>query len=52
MKLIKTLLRNHIRDGSLNYLMLIAIESPDVLTDSELDYIVDIWNCRIDCLIV
>jgi len=24
--------------------MLIAIESPDVLTDSELDCIVDIWK--------
>jgi len=24
--------------------MFIAIESPDVLTDSELDCIVDVWN--------
>ena len=44
MKMIKTRLRNRIGDSSLNHLMLIAIESPDVLTDSELDCIVHIWN--------
>ena len=44
MKLIKTRLRNRIGDAGLNYFILIAIESPDVLTDSELDCIVDIWK--------
>ena len=44
MKMIKTRLRNCIGDSNLNHLMLIANESPDVLTDSELDCIVDIWN--------
>ena len=58
-KLIKTRLRNNIGNASLNYLMLIAIESPNVLNDSEFDCIVDIWKekprrsiCCIDCLIV
>ena len=35
MKMIKTRLRNYIGDSSLDHLMFVAIESPDVLTDSK-----------------
>jgi len=35
MKMIKTRLRNRIGDSNLNHLMFIAIESPDVLTNSK-----------------
>jgi len=35
MKMIKTRLRNCTGDSSLNHLMFIAIESPDVLTDNK-----------------
>ena len=34
-KMIKTRLRNCIVDSSLNHLMFIAVESPDVLTDNK-----------------
>ena len=44
MKLLKTRLRNCIGDASLNYLKVITIESPDMLTDSEHDCTVDIWK--------
>ena len=44
MKLIKTRLRSHLCDTSLSHLMKIAIESPDKLTDSDLEDIVDVWN--------
>ena len=37
-------LRNRIGESSLNHLMLTAIESPDELTDSELDCIVNVWH--------
>ena len=44
MKLIKTRLRSRLCDTSLSHLMKIAIESPDKLTDSDLEDIVDVWN--------
>ena len=44
MKMIKTRLRNRIGENSLNHLMLIAIESPDELSENELDCIVNVWN--------
>ena len=44
MKLIKTRLRSSLKDTSLSHLMKIAIESPDELTDSDLDEIVEVWN--------
>ena len=40
MKLIKTKLCSSLKDTSLSHLMTIAIESPDKLTDSDLDEIV------------
>ena len=44
MKLIKTHLRNALSDCSLSYLMKIAIEAPEVLSDSDLDEIVNVWQ--------
>lgn len=44
MKLIKTRLRSRLCDTSLSHLMKITIESPDKLTDSDLEDIVDVWN--------
>ena len=44
MKLIKTRLRNYLSDSSLSNLMKRAIESPDILSEDDLDAIIDIWN--------
>ena len=44
MKLIKTRLRNALSDCSLSHLMKIAIEAPEVLSDSDLDEIVNVWQ--------
>ena len=44
MKMIKTRLRNRIGETSLSHLMTIAIESPEKLTDNDLENIIDIWN--------
>ena len=44
MKLIKTRLRSSLSDKSLSYLMKIGIESPNELTDDDLENIVDVWN--------
>ena len=45
MKMIKTRLRSRLGEKSLSHLMKIAIESPEKLSDSDLENIVDIW-CR------
>ena len=42
-KMIKTRLRNRLGETSLSHLMKIAIESPEKLSDSDLENIVDIW---------
>ena len=44
MKLLKTRLRNRLSDSSLLHLMTIAIESPDKLSDSDTEEIVNVWN--------
>ena len=44
MKLIKTRLRTALSDCSLSHLMKIAIEAPEVLSDSDLDEIVNVWQ--------
>ena len=44
MKLIKKRLCSSLKDTSLSHLMKIAIESPNELTDSDLDEIVEVWN--------
>ena len=44
MKLIKTHLRNCLSDSSVSSLMKIAIESPDILSEDDLDAMIDIWN--------
>ena len=43
-KLIKTRLRSSLNDKSLSNLMKIALESPDELTDSHLEEVVNVWN--------
>ena len=44
MKLIKTRLRSSLNDKSLSNLMKIALESPDELTHSHLEEVVNVWN--------
>ena len=44
MKLIKNRLRSSLNDKSLSNLMKIALESPDELTDSHLEEVVNVWN--------
>ena len=44
MKLIKNHLHNRLTELSLSNLMKIVIESPEKLTDSDLEEIVDVWN--------
>ena len=44
MKLIKTRLRSSLNNKSLSNLMKIALESPDELTDSHLEEVVNVWN--------
>ena len=44
MKMIKTRLRNSLSDCSLSHLMRIAIEAPEVLSESDLEEIVDVWQ--------
>ena len=44
MKMIKIRLRNSVGNTNLSHLMKIAIESPQSLSDEELEEIVDIWN--------
>ena len=43
-KLIKNRLHNHLTELILPNLMKIVIESPEKLTDSDLEEIVDVWN--------
>ena len=44
MKLPKTRLQNRLSDSSLLHLMKIAIKSPDKLSDSDTEEIVNVWN--------
>ena len=43
MKMIKTRLRSRLGEKSLSHLMKIVIESPEKLSDSDLENVVDIW---------
>ena len=43
-KMIKTRLRNSLSDCSLCHLTRIAIEAPEVLFESDLEEIVDVWQ--------
>ena len=47
MKLIENRLRNRLTELSLSKLMKIVIESPETLTDSDLEEIVDVWNRKV-----
>ena len=42
--MIKTRLHNSLSDCSLSHLMRIAIEVPEVLSESDLEEIVDVWQ--------
>ena len=44
MKMIKTRLRNRIGELSLSNLMKIVIESPDTLSDNDVEEIVSVWS--------
>ena len=46
MKLIKTRLRNSLTDIRLSHLMKIAIESPESLSDNDLEAVLNIWNIK------
>lgn len=52
MKMIKTRLRNRIGETSLSHLMKIAIESPQKLSDDDLENIVSVWNRKNRRLVV
>ena len=52
MKMIKNRLRNRFGEKSLSHLMKIAIESPEKLSDSDLENIVDIWYRKSTRIIV
>ena len=43
MKMIKSRLRNRLGEANLSYLMKIALESPEALSDEELEQIVNVW---------
>ena len=44
MKMVKSHLRNRLGEADLSYLMKIALESPEVLSDEELEQIVTVWT--------
>ena len=44
MKLIKTRMRSCLSELSLSHLIMVAIEGPNKLTDSDLESIVNVWN--------
>ena len=48
MKMIKTRLRNWMGEKSLSHLMKVPIDSPEKLSDSDLENIVDVWNRKIE----
>ena len=44
MKMVKSRLRNRLGEANLSYLMKIALESPEALSDEELEQIVTVWT--------
>ena len=44
MKMVKSRLRNRPGDVNLSYLIKIALESPEALSDEELEQIVTVWT--------
>ena len=44
MKIVKSRLRNRLEEANLSYLMKIALESPEALSDEELEQIVTVWT--------
>ncbi len=43
MKMIKSRLRNRLGETNLSHLMKIALESPEVLSEEDLEHIMDVW---------
>ena len=52
MKLIKNRLQNHLSESSISYLMKIAIETPDRLSDDDLDNIISVRSRKHRTIIV
>ena len=52
MKVIKIRLRSRLGEKSLSHLMKIVLESPEKLSDSDLENIVDIWHRKSRRIIV
>ena len=52
MKMIKTRLRNRLNEKSLSYLMKISIESPQNLTDEDLEMMIEIWSRKTRRIVV
>ena len=44
MKMVKTRLRNRLGEANLLYLMKIALESPEALSEEELEQVVSVWT--------
>jgi len=52
-KMIKTRLRNRLSEKSLSYLLMkISIESPQNLTDEDLEMMIEIWNRKARRIVV
>ena len=47
MKMIKSRLRNRLGEANLSYLMKIALESPETLSDEELEQIMNFWTRKL-----
>jgi len=52
MKMIKTQLRKRLSEKILSYLMKISIESPQKLTDEDLEMMIEIWNKKARRIVV
>ena len=52
MKMIKTRLRNRLGEKSLSYLLKISIESPQKLTDEDLEMMIEIWSRKTRRIVV
>ena len=44
MKITKTVLRNRLGDSTLDYLLRISVEAPDLWTEEEKEQLVDLWK--------
>ena len=49
--MVKSRLRNRLGEANLSYLMKIALESPEALSDEELEQIVTVWTRKLEELL-